>query len=265
MTVREVPRMKDSEDGWLALLILAVILTMVAVGGAYLYKNKHLLGGQQRAKAAPFAPPPDRQTYLDAKEKLDPNNPNDFEELKKLLMRRAVNTIPIILSLQNDGNSIERLYKKGMLTDDMHFRVSEIKTFVDAEYQEVQAEADEFKEGWAQEIWPQAMHFFQMRMKQLEEQKAQEAAGGPRPNSTSPGPAGSPMAQRSPGGPAGSPMMQRSPSGGNVMLSPAQAASLEAAKAKRSEELQAQLLAEEEQTRKTGGGSGSGSGIKKKK
>jgi hypothetical protein len=246
MTVHERPRMKDSEDGWLALIILGIILTLVAIGGAYLYKNKHLLGGQQRAKAAPFSPPPDRQAYLEGKEKLDPNNPNDFEELKKLLMRRAVNTIPIILSLQNDGNSIERLYKKGMLTDDMHFRVAEIKTFVDAEYQDVQAEADQFKEGWGQDIWPQAMQFFQMRMKQLEEQKAQEAAGGPRPNSTSPGP--------------GSPMMQKLPSGNNVMLSPAQAAGLEAAKAKRAEELQAQLLAEEESERKSGG-----SGMKKKK
>lgn len=244
--------MKDSEDGWIALLILGIILTMVGISGVYLYKNKHLFGGQQRAKALPFTPPPDRQLYIDGKEKLDPNNANDFEELKKLLMRRAVNTIPIILSLQNDGNSIERLYKKGMLTDDMHFRVAEIKTFVDAEYQDVMAEADEFKEGWGQEIWPQAMHFFQMRMKQLEEQKTQEAAGGARPGSTSPG---------IPSSGSGSPMMQRSPSGNNVMLSPAQAASLEAAKAKRAEELQAQLLAEEERDRKNGGGSG----IKKKK
>ena len=93
-----------------------------------------------------FEPPIERANYLAAKEKLDPSKPADLEELRKLLMRRAIKAIPIVLSLQNEGNSIERLYKRGMLTDDMHFKVKDLKAFVDQEFQDVQYEADDLLE-----------------------------------------------------------------------------------------------------------------------
>lgn len=79
------------------------------------------------------------------------------DNLRKLLIKRALKAIPLILSLQNEGQSIDRLYKKGMLTDDMHFRVKELKAFVDQEYQDVQAEANELMEGWGEHVWQQAM------------------------------------------------------------------------------------------------------------
>ena len=93
-----------------------------------------------------FEPPIERANYLAAKEKLDPSKPADLEELRKLLMRRAIKAIPIVVSLQNEGNSIERLYKRGMLTDDMHFKVKDLKAFVDQEFQDVQYEADDLLE-----------------------------------------------------------------------------------------------------------------------
>lgn len=106
-----------------------------------------------------FEPPVERAQFIEAKSKLDPTNPSDLDTLRKLLMRRAVKAIPILLSLQNEGNSIERLYKRGMLTDDMHFKVKDVKNFVDEEFQEVQSEAEELLEGWSQRIWPEAMQF----------------------------------------------------------------------------------------------------------
>ena len=42
--VQNRSRIKDSNDGMLALLILAIVLGIVIVGGVYLYKNQHLLG-----------------------------------------------------------------------------------------------------------------------------------------------------------------------------------------------------------------------------
>jgi hypothetical protein len=90
-------------------------------------------------------------------------------------MKRAIKTIPIVLSLQNEGSSIERLYKKGMLTDDMHFKVKEIKNFVDVEFQEIQNEAEELLEGWGQMVWPQAMQFYQMVQNQAEGKPATES------------------------------------------------------------------------------------------
>jgi Preprotein translocase subunit Sec66 len=106
-----------------------------------------------------FEPPAERAAFLDAKGKLDPSNPSELDTLRKMLMRRAVKAIPILLSLQNEGNSIERLYKRGMLTDDMHFKVKDVKNFVDQEFQDVQNDAEELMEGWGQRIWPEAMQF----------------------------------------------------------------------------------------------------------
>lgn len=104
----------------------------------------------------------ERAEFIAAKEKLDPTKVSDLDELKKLLMRRAIQTIPILLAHQNEGSSIDRLYKRGMLTDDMHFKVKELKAFVDKEFQDIQFEADDLLEGWGQHIWPQAMQFHQV-------------------------------------------------------------------------------------------------------
>lgn len=132
----------------------------------------------QSWKQSSFTPPVERAEFIAAKEKLDASKVSDLDELKKLLMRRAIQTIPLLLSLQNEGSSIDRLYKKGMLTDDMHFKVKELKAFVDKEFQDVQFEADDLMEGWGQHIWPQAMQFHQMIQKQaeakVEEQRAVE-------------------------------------------------------------------------------------------
>lgn len=114
-------------------------------------------------KQSSFTPPVERAEFIAAKEKLDPTKVSDLDELKKLLMRRAIQTIPILLSHQNEGSSIDRLYKRGMLTDDMHFKVKELKAFVDKEFQDIQFEADDLLEGWGQHIWPQAMQFHQVR------------------------------------------------------------------------------------------------------
>lgn len=106
-----------------------------------------------------FTPPEERDIYIQAKVNANLKDPLSKDELRKLLIKRALKAIPIIISLQNEGQSIDRLYKKGMLTDDMHFRVKELKAFVDQEYQDVQTEANELFEGWGEHVWQQAMQF----------------------------------------------------------------------------------------------------------
>ena len=61
----------------------------------------------------------ERIAYYEAKSKLDLNNPETANELKKLLMRRAMFTIPMIITLQQSGGSVQNLYQRGMLTDDV--------------------------------------------------------------------------------------------------------------------------------------------------
>ena len=74
-------------------------------------------------------------------------------------MHRAISTIPYILKLQNEGPAIDRMYKKGLLTDDVHFEIKEMKAFVELEFAEIQQEAEEMLENWGSQIWPQAMQF----------------------------------------------------------------------------------------------------------
>jgi hypothetical protein len=71
----------------------------------------------------PFVPPPARGQYIEARQQFDISNPAHAENLKKLLMGRAVQNIPIVLNLQNEGSSVERMYRKGMITEDLHERV----------------------------------------------------------------------------------------------------------------------------------------------
>ncbi|KAJ1414043.1 hypothetical protein B484DRAFT_167264 [Ochromonadaceae sp. CCMP2298] len=159
---------KRADDGFLAVCILIGAVLIVVGSVVYFWKNKKFSSADNSWKQNAFSPPPERLAYIEAKETLDPTNVSDLDELKKLLMRRAIQTIPIVLSLQNEGSSIERLYKRGMLTDDMHFKVKELKAFVDQEFQDIQFAADDLVEGWGQHIWPQAMQFHQMIQKQAE-------------------------------------------------------------------------------------------------
>lgn len=172
----EVP-VEPSYDGYLAGAILVGAL-IAAVVGIYMWKKNKRSGDDRGWQQNSFSPPPERAEYIEAKSKADMTDIQQMDDLKKLLMKRTMKTIPILLSLQSEGSSIERLYKKGMLTDDMHFKVKALKSFVDKEFQDIQMEADELVEGWGPGIWQQAMQFHQMIQKQkqakTDEQKQAE-------------------------------------------------------------------------------------------
>jgi hypothetical protein len=156
-----------SDDGHIAIVILVVTIIAV-IGGfiVYLRKNKNRASFRDTftqnngsSSSQGFSEPPEKENYLRAKDKCDLANPAQVESLKKLLMHRALKVIPMLLNLQNEGQSVDRLYRKGMLTDDMHFKMKELKAFVDSEVQEVQEEAALLVKGWEAHIWPQAMTF----------------------------------------------------------------------------------------------------------
>jgi hypothetical protein len=166
------PKPTNAFDTWVAAAILIATVVAVVLGGLYVWmtnkgsKVKLTLSALAAGSSSTFEPPAERGQYIDARPKLDPRDPNDLEQLRQLLMKRAIKAIPIVLSLQNEGNSIERLYRRGMLTDDMHFKVHSLKEFVDQEFQDVQYEAEDLLEGWGEHIWPQAMQFYNLIQKQ---------------------------------------------------------------------------------------------------
>ena len=84
-------------------------------------------------------------------------------KLKKMLMIRSLKAIPLLYELQNGGPSVDRLYKKGLLKDEMHNRFKELKAFIDTEFPEVQKEAEALAEGWGQIVWPQANQYYNIQ------------------------------------------------------------------------------------------------------
>mmetsp|Transcript_16540 Transcript_16540/g.16646 ORF Transcript_16540/g.16646 Transcript_16540/m.16646 type:complete len:241 (-) Transcript_16540:142-864(-) len=175
-----VPQKLVNENGT-DIYVLLVVLAVIALGVFIYWKFVKTFDSRNRS-SIPFDPPPDREAYFKACDQCDFEDPNQLEELRKLLMRRAIATIPIVLALQNEGHAIEKLYKRGMLTDDMHYKVKEMKAFVDQEIPEVQMEASNLVEGWGEGIWPQAFRFHQMMQQrstsaeQEEDEKKQAAA-----------------------------------------------------------------------------------------
>lgn len=159
------------DDSFLAISILLIAVIVVVVGIIYSWRSSRKTDRISTASSS-FNYPPERENFIKAKENLNPLLPSELEELKKLLMKRALQIIPMLLNYQNEGHSIERLYKRGMLTDDMHYKVKELKDFFDQEFQDVKNEADELVTGWGSTIWEQANYFNQMII-QKNEEKAQ--------------------------------------------------------------------------------------------
>jgi hypothetical protein len=149
------------DDSFAALTILILAVVVVLAGLAYSWRNKRKSGKATTTVAtATFQAPAERNDYITAKAAWQPGT--STEELKKLLMRRALKVIPMLIQYQNEGQSIERLYKRGMLTDDMHYKVKELKDFFDQVFQVVKSEADELADVWGQYIWEQANYFNQV-------------------------------------------------------------------------------------------------------
>jgi LPXTG-motif cell wall-anchored protein len=164
------PEMKgNTGDGMLAAIILGAAVALVILG-ALLFRSKSKNGDDggdlmwlaesSDLSTEQFEAPKERQEYIEARAKLDVKKPEDLLKLKKMLMLRSLKTIPLLYELQNGGPSVDRLYKKGLLKDEMHNRFKELKAFIDAEFVEVQKEADTLAEGWGQIVWPQANQYY---------------------------------------------------------------------------------------------------------
>jgi len=151
------------------IFILISVILIISIAAFCYWKFGHIL--QPRPRIVPFELPPTREEFFIAQENCDYDNPEQVEELKRHLMRRAMGTVPIIIALQTEGSSIERLYKQGMLTDDMHYWVKERKQFVEQEIQDVQLEANSIREGWGEVIWAHAFHFHHMSVQHAAEKQ----------------------------------------------------------------------------------------------
>jgi hypothetical protein len=152
------------------LFISSILLSLSGIGVIIFYLNRHHFGiGSNIGDAKPKGLPriTQREEYITARDTMDINDEEQLEKLKTLLMSRAIQTIPFILLLSDEGEAIEKLYKRGMLTDNMHIEVNEMKLFVDKEYNDVRAEADNLKQKWGEYIWPQAKEYYTVNINEI--------------------------------------------------------------------------------------------------
>lgn len=174
------PKAEKSSEGLSENEVVALILVITFIGlvifAFYIYTNRRYygIGISAGPRVNPAELMKERNAYYKVKSTLDVEDPAQLEELKKALMRRAMFTIPMILNLQQQGNSVGRLYGRGMLTDEIMDNVKNLKEFVDSEFPDVQAEADDIIPGWGPVVWQEAMQFHRMVQQHHSAEQAKE-------------------------------------------------------------------------------------------
>ncbi len=163
----------------IALIILGGVLYKIILGGKKTDEGEEGLAWTS-VTAHIFVPPQQRQAYIDLKQanagKDLQKNPEIMQALRKTLMHRAIYQIPLVLDLQTQGPSSDKLYKKGMITDDFHGKYKQMKLYFDEEFPEVAQEANMLTPGWGEAIWQQANQMYQAKKLQTERVKKEERA-----------------------------------------------------------------------------------------
>ncbi|KAK9708491.1 Translocation protein S66 [Basidiobolus ranarum] len=80
----------------------------------------------------------------------------DEFQLKAALLRRAMTDVERIMELQNNKGPLQQLVKTGAIGEDVWNQFEAAEKDMEGELMEVVHEANTFKEGWGQQIFPQA-------------------------------------------------------------------------------------------------------------
>lgn len=115
-----------------------------------------------------------RGDFYKAREELEARgtepSQEDLKKLQQLLMKRAIATIPLYYKVHTEYGSTERLYKKGMLTEEVYNQVKALQEFINSEIKTVMEEAEEMLPGWGKAIWPKANEM-QMQLEKLKKER----------------------------------------------------------------------------------------------
>lgn len=80
------------------------------------------------------------------------SDPNNTDELKKALLRRAMSDVRRLMRLQSERESITQLNRAGIFGEEMMSAIKVADRELEMEILDVQAEAETFREGWSDEI-----------------------------------------------------------------------------------------------------------------
>lgn len=117
--------------GWILVLVIL----------RYIYKRN------QRPQKEYFDVFKDKEAYDKLLEETD-----DFEVLRKALLRRAMNCVKHVWEVSEKKNSLAQLVKVGAINDEMFNAMKKSEANLTIEIFDVQAEAEYLKENWGKTI-----------------------------------------------------------------------------------------------------------------
>ena len=101
----------------------------------------------------------------------------DNKNLRAILLRRAVSNIHNIIKAQKEGPRIQNIRRANMCPDLLWNSYNNAVRELNQEIKDMQADADEIKPGWGEQIIPQAQSIVQLEMKRkMEHMKAAQQA-----------------------------------------------------------------------------------------
>ncbi|PWN48823.1 hypothetical protein IE53DRAFT_176129 [Violaceomyces palustris] len=116
------------------------------------------------------------------------------EVLKAALLNRAMTDVKRIIKMRDDKQALSTLLQKGSIGDETMARFALAEKELEAEILDVVSEANTFRDGWGQLIFPTASEmvshlkhkevYYEIQRQRAEEVKKLEAAGKPVPKAT---------------------------------------------------------------------------------
>lgn len=167
----------------MVIAIVAGLFMVVVLAAAYYFYHHtsahggsildHIAGQQYDVKLPDYS-----ENYEEMKEACQ----GDADKMKRLLMRRCIADVPVLLWMQNEQRTVQRLYKQSMIGKDTYESFRASMELVQEEEEAVKQEAETLRDDWGEKIWPEAVHLFnliqkkQQRKAMLEEQEKKKKA-----------------------------------------------------------------------------------------
>ncbi|KAJ3043671.1 translocation protein S66 [Rhizophlyctis rosea] len=127
------------------------------------------------AKTEYFARHLAKLQYDELSEMFSPEEPNGLKLLTTALMKRAMTDVQRAWKIRDEKPALQGLVKNGVVGEDLWENLTKAEQELEVEVQDVQAEAELYKEGWGQAIFQEASQIASMQ-KQREEQALQQQA-----------------------------------------------------------------------------------------
>jgi len=139
-------------------VFIPVLYLVVVIGSLAMFSSIY----RRRAAAKHIEPYFPRHVERDLYVTLLQREPKVADSLlKSALIRRVVQDVQRVLRIREDKPALQTLLQKGSIGDDLWQSILAAEKEMEAEILEVMAEANSFKEGWGQFIFPTASEMVQ--------------------------------------------------------------------------------------------------------